>query len=223
MASSSSPVAGPTRARNSSPASVSPTLRVAYAALLQPLLAQFIARYPDIKLELYFDDGFANIIEGGFDAGIRMGDSVARDMVSTPISIPLRMAIVASPKYLKRKGVPLKLEDLKAHDCIRFRFVSSGAVFRWELLRGRRLAEVEVQGPLTVNDTGALVETALEGIGLSYVMEKSAAPYLASGRLRAVLEDYCPTLSPFHIYYPGRRQVPAKLRALIDFLKLHLR
>jgi len=193
--------------------------RVAYGALVQPLLGAFLAAYPEIRVELYFDDGFSNIIEGGFDAGIRMGDSVARDMVSTPLSAPLRMAVVGAPKYLKRKGVPKTLEDLRLHDCIRFRFLGSGALYRWELLRGRRLVEVEVQGPLTVNDTNALVETALEGFGLAYVIERSATPSLASGRLKSVLEDCCPTLSPFHIYYPSRRQMPAKLRCLIDFLK----
>lgn len=197
--------------------------RVAYAGLLQPLLAEFLVQHPDIRLELCFEDGFINIIEGGFDAGIRMGDSVARDMVSTPISVPLRMAVVGSPKYLRRKGTPQRIEDLKEHDCIRFRFMGSGAVYRWELMRGRRMVEIEVQGPLTVNDTTALVDTALEGIGLSYVMVMTAAPYLASGRLRPVLEESWPTLSPFHLYYPGRRQMPAKLRALIDFLKARLK
>lgn len=193
--------------------------RISFAALLQPLLEEFLRAYPDIRVELFLDDGFANIIEGGFDAGIRLGDAVARDMVSLPLSTPNRIAIAASPRYLKRKGTPAKLEDLKAHDCIRFRFPTSGAIFRWELLRNRRMIEVEVQGPLIVNDTNALVQAALEGIGLSYVMEKSAAPWLASGRLKRVLEDCCPTIPAFHLYYPSRRQMPAKLRCLIDFLK----
>jgi len=195
--------------------------RIAFAALLQPLLDAFLRAYPEIRVELYFDDGFANIIEGGFDAGVRLGDAVARDMVSVALSTPNRIAVVAAARYLKRKGEPKKLDDLKAHDCIRFRFPGSGAIFRWELLRNRRLVEIEVQGPLIVNDTSALVETALDGIGLSYVMERSAAPYLASGRLKRVLEDHCPTIPAFHLYYPSRRQMPAKLRCLIDFLKAH--
>jgi DNA-binding transcriptional LysR family regulator len=193
--------------------------RIAYAALLQPLLEAFLRAYPEIRVELYFDDGFANIIEGGFDAGIRLGDAVARDMISLALSPPQRTAIIAAPRYLKRKGVPRKIEDLKAHECIRFRFPTSGAIFRWEMLRNRRMVEVEVQGPLIVNDTEALVQTAVDGIGLSYVMEKSAAPWLASGRLKTVLEDFCPTVAAFHLYYPSRRQMPAKLRCLIDFLK----
>lgn len=197
--------------------------RPAYSGLLQPVLPAFHAAYPDIELELCFDDGFSDIVEPGFDAGIRLGESVVQDMVSVPLSREERIVIVATPDYLARRGVPLSVEDLHAHDCIRFRMPTGGVVYRWELLKDRREIEMQVDGPITVNDTGAMVSAALDGFGLGYVLECTAAAHLASGRLVRVLERACPTLSGFHLYYPSRRQLPAKLRCFIDYWQAHAR
>ncbi len=196
--------------------------RPAFSGLLQPALAEFHAAYPEIRLEFSFDDGFVDIVALGLDAGIRLGESVAQDMVSVMLSREERIAILASPDYLRRRGEPTTIAELAQHDCIRFRFPGSGAVFRWELLQDGRLLELEVGGPLTVNDTSAMAAAALEGLGLAYVLECTVAEHLASGRLRRVLPQACPSFPGFHLYYPGRRQLPTALRCLIDFWRARL-
>ena len=194
--------------------------RVAFGGLVQPHLGRFHEQYPGIALELCFDDGFIDIVERGFDAGIRLGDSVARDMVSVPLSSREKIVIVASPAYLKRYGTPQKIADLAQHNCIRFRFPSTGAIFRWELLDEGGPVEVEVTGPVTVNDPPAMVGCALEGLGLAYVFESIARESLAAGKLKRVLSTVCPTLPGLHLYFPSRRQLPMKLRCFVDFWKL---
>jgi DNA-binding transcriptional LysR family regulator len=191
--------------------------RLAFGGLLQPQLARFHEKYPGIALEFCFDDGFVDIVEQGLDAGIRLGDSVARDMVSFPLSPREAIAIVASPAYLKRRGTPSKIADLAHHDCIRFRFPSTGAIFRWELLDGGRPVEVEVAGAVTVNDPPAMVGCALAGLGLAYVLENTAREPIAAGKLKRVLISACPTLPGLHLYFPSRRQLPMKLRCFVDF------
>lgn len=193
--------------------------RIAFASLLRPPLAAFHEQYPGIGLELNFDDGFVDIVERGLDAGIRLGESVARDMVSIPLGSPESVAIVASPAYLKRRGTPKKVADLAQHDCIRFRFPSTDVIFRWELLDEGKPVEVEVGGPLIVNDPAATVACAVDGLGLGYVFESSAHEALAAGKLKRVLPTACPTLPGLHIYFPSRRQLPMKLRCFIDFWK----
>lgn len=191
--------------------------RVAFSGLLQPRLARFHEQYPGISLELCFDDAFVDIVARGFDAGIRLGDSIARDMVSVPLSSAESIAIVASPSYLKRRGTPKKVPDLARHECIRFRFPSTDVIFRWELLDEGRAVDVEVTGSFTVNDPAAMVGLALEGVGLAYVFESSAREHLATGKLKRVLTDACPTLPGLQIYFPSRRQLPMKLRCFLDF------
>ena len=193
--------------------------RLAFGGLIQPHLGRFHAQYPGIALELRFDDGFIDIVARGLDAGIRLGDSVARDMVSLPLSPREPIVIVASPAYLKRRGTPKKISDLAQHDCIRFRFPSTEAIFRWELLDNGRLVEVEVAGPVTVNDPPSMVGCALEGLGLAYVFESIALDSLATGKLKRVLAAACPTLPGLHLYFPSRRQLPMKLRCFVDFWK----
>jgi DNA-binding transcriptional LysR family regulator len=191
--------------------------RLAFSSLLQPHLGRFHEQYPGIRLELCFDDSFVDIVERGLDAGIRLGDSVARDMVSLPLSRQEAVVIVASPAYLKRRGTPQTIADLAQHDCIRFRFPSTDVIFRWELVDEGRPVEVEVAGPVTVNDPAAMVGCALEGIGLAYVLESTAREPLAAGKLKRVLPTACPTLPGLHIYFPSRRQLPMKLRCFVDF------
>lgn len=197
--------------------------RPAFSALLQPALAGFHAAYPDIKLELSFDDGFVDIVAKGLDAGVRIGDSVAQDMFSVKVSESEPIAILGSPDYLKRRGVPKKVTDLGNHDCIRFRFPSTGVVFRWELLDEGRPIEMEVNGPITVNDTASMLACAVEGLGLAYVLERTARDMLGSGALQKVLPMASPVLQGLHLYYPSRRQVPPKLRCFLDFMMARLR
>jgi DNA-binding transcriptional LysR family regulator len=193
--------------------------RLAFGGLVQPHLGRFHAQYPGIALELSFDDGFIDIVERGLDAGIRLGDAVARDMVSLPLSSREPIVIVASPAYLKRRGTPKQIVDLAQHDCIRFRFPSTEAIFRWELLDNGRPVEVEVAGPVTVNDPPSMIGCALEGLGLAYVFESLARDSLATGKLKRVLPAACPTLPGLHLYFPSRRQLPMKLRCFVDFWK----
>ena len=191
--------------------------RLAFTSLLQPHLARFHEQYPGIALELCFDDGFVDIVAHGLDAGIRLGDSVAHDMVSVPLSTRESIAIVASPAYLKRRGTPKIIADLAQHDCIRFRFSSNDVIFRWELVNEGRTVDVEVAGPITVNDPGAMVGCALEGLGLAYVLQRTAQDPLATGKLKRVLVAASPTVPGFHMYFPSRRQLPMKLRCFVDF------
>lgn len=191
--------------------------RLAFTSLLQPHLARFHEQYPGIALELCFDDAFVDIVAQALDAGIRLGDSVARDMVSVPLSAQEAIAIVASPAYLKRRGTPRTIADLAQHDCIRFRFSSTDAIFRWELLHEGRTVEVEVAGPVTVNDPAAMVGCALQGLGLAYVLQRTVQDDLATGRLKRVLAAASPTQPGLHLYFPSRRQLPMKLRCFVDF------
>jgi DNA-binding transcriptional LysR family regulator len=194
--------------------------RIAFSGLLQPHLAGFREKYPGIELDLCFDDGFVDIVALGLDAGIRLGDAVARDMVSVPLSTREPMVIVGSPTYLKKRGTPKKMADLVQHDCIRFRFPSTDAIFRWELIGADgRLLELEVSGPVTVNDPASMLGCALEGLGLAYLFESIARDGLAAGKLKRVLPTATPVLPGMHLYFPSRRQLPMKLRCFVDFWK----
>lgn len=196
--------------------------RVAFAGLLQPQLGRFRDQYPGIGLDLRFDDSFVDIVALGLDAGIRLGNAVARDMVSVRMSQHEPIAIVGSPSYLKKRGTPQQLADLAQHDCIRFRFPSTDAIFRWELLNEGRPVEVEVGGPVTVNDPASMVGCAIEGLGLAYVFESIARDALAAGKLQRVLRSAAPILPGLHLYFPSRRQLPMKLRCFVDFWKSEL-
>jgi DNA-binding transcriptional LysR family regulator len=190
---------------------------IVYAAYLRPLLPGFIARHPGIKVELDLDDSFVDIVAGGFDAGVRLGESVQVDMVTVPLTRQERMCMVASPDYVERHGLPGSIEDLQRHDCIRFRFRKSQAIYRWEVLRDGQLIEVEVGGPLTVSSSVEMAAAALDGIGIAYVFVRQVEADLAAGRLVPVLPECWPTFPGFHLYYPTRKQMPAKLRAFIDY------
>jgi DNA-binding transcriptional LysR family regulator len=190
---------------------------IVYAAYLRPLLPDFLARHPGIKVELDLDDSFVDIVAGGFDAGIRLGESVQVDMVSVPLTRQERMCLVAAPDYVARRGLPASIEDLQRHDCIRFRFRKSNAIYRWELMRGEQMIEVEVNGPLIVTSSISMASAALDGIGIAFVFARQVQADLDAGRLVPVLPDCCPTFTGFHLYYPTRKQMPAKLRAFIDY------
>jgi DNA-binding transcriptional LysR family regulator len=197
--------------------------RIAIAMDLQPILAGFLKTYPEIQIELISDEGYVDIVERGFDAGVRMGESVQKDMIAVPLSGTVTVAVVGSPDYFKRHPVPRHPSELENHDCVRFRFSGSGAVYKWEFKVDDHIVEYEVGGSLTISDSLFSVEAALEGIGLSYNFDALALPHIRAKRLKRVLRAFSPTFPGFYLYYPSRRQQPPKLKALVDYVLAHYR
>jgi DNA-binding transcriptional LysR family regulator len=194
--------------------------KLAAEIILAPALGRFSRAYPDVHLELAVDDDLTDIVAAGFDAGIRPGELVQRDMVAVRVTPDLRTAVVGSPDYLASRPPPRTPRDLKDHSCINYRFAASGALYRWPFARAGEALDVAVEGSLTLNDTDLIRAAALDGAGLACTLENSVEDDLAAGRLVRVLEDWCQPFSGFFLYYPGRRQMPPALRALIDFLTL---
>lgn len=191
--------------------------RIAIAMALKPVLAGFLKEYPDVHVELTNDEGYVDIVERGFDAGVRLGESVQKDMVAVPLGPPVKVAIVGSPEYFKHHPLPKLPADLIHHNCVRFRFSGSGAIYKWELQIEDRLVEHELVGSLTISDSIFSVEAALDGVGIAYTFEALALPHLQSKRLVRVLTEFSPTFPGFYLYYPSRRQQPAKLKAFVDY------
>jgi DNA-binding transcriptional LysR family regulator len=196
--------------------------KIVWHMLLRPLVSGFLAANPGIRLEVRLDDGFVDIVAAGFDAGIRLGDSVQRDMVASVLTQSEGVCMVASPEYVSRCGTPKNIEALREHACIRFRFPGSGAIYRWELMREKRLIEVEVDGVFTTSDSVSMAEAARDGVGIAYVFERQVADDLANGRLLPVLQQCWHAYPGFRLYYPSRKQMPAKLRAFIDYCRSHI-
>lgn len=192
--------------------------RISTVMVLQPLLAGFLRAYPDIQIELSNDEGYVDIVEQGFDAGVRMGESVQKDMIAIPLGGPIGIAIVGSPAYFRRHPRPAHPSDLVNQNCVRFRFSGSGAIHKWELVVDRRIVEVEIGGNLTVSDSLFNLEAALDGISLAYVFEQLAAPHIKRRRLVRVLEEFSPTFPGFYLYYPSRRNQPSKMKAFVDYV-----
>ncbi|AEK64011.1 LysR family transcriptional regulator [Collimonas fungivorans] len=192
--------------------------RPAARLLLAPLFARFLAAYPQIRLEVVTDDGLVDIVAGGFDAGIRFGESLAQDMVALPLGPPVRLIVVASPMYAARRGLPQQPQELKQHACVGRRF-PSGAVYAWEFSQGGASLAVAVDGPLLLDDDDLILRAALDGIGLAYVYEAQAQESIEQGRLLRVLDAWCPPMSGFFLYYPSRRQMPVSLRLFIAMLR----
>jgi DNA-binding transcriptional LysR family regulator len=157
-----------------------------------------------------------------FDAGIRLGEGLAKDMIATRISPNLRMAIVGSPDYLEGRAVPLSPQDLADHTCINLRLHSAGGLYVWELAKDGRDVRVRVEGQLAFNNTRMIVQAAAAGFGLCFVMEDHVRDLLAAGRLVRVLEDWCPSFSGYHLYYPSRRQPSAAFALLVDALRFRI-
>jgi DNA-binding transcriptional LysR family regulator len=197
--------------------------RISIVTVLQPILAGFLQEHPHIELELTNDEGFVDIVERGFDAGVRLGESVHQDMVAVPLTGPLTMGVVASPEYLRRVPAPRHPNDLVRHNCIRFRFAATGRIHKWEFQVEQRLVEYEVKGNLTISDTTFGVNAALEGIGLAYMFETLALPYVRAKRLKRVLTAFSPTFPGFYLYYPNRQHQSTKLKALIDYVTARTR
>lgn len=197
------------------------TSRIAAKLLLEPHMGEFLQRYPKLQWEMVMDDGFSNIVADGCDAGIRLGKSLAEHMVALPITPPLEMAVVATPDYFARHGTPKSPDDLTQHNCVRYRQTSSGAIFRWEFSEPKAKGQdftVEPHGNITTNDDDGMIRAALQGVGLVQHMELALRPYIEDGRLVRVLQTWSKPFPGFYIYAPQREKMPAKVRALIDFL-----
>jgi len=194
--------------------------RTVAARVLAPKFRAFSDRYPDVTLEVAAQNGFVDIVRQGFDAGIRLGESLERDMIAVRVTPDLNTAVVASPDYFSRFPPPATPRDLHRHRCIGIRMIASGALYRWEFEKNGRALSVAVNGPLVLDDPDLILNAALDGVGLAYSIEQDIAEHLASGRLVRVLDDWCPPYPGFFLYYPSRRQTPAALRALVDALKM---
>jgi DNA-binding transcriptional LysR family regulator len=186
--------------------------------LMGPLLARFLAEYPRIRLDISVVKMPANIISEGFDAGIRIGEQVERDMVAMRVMGEARFVVVASPEYLARHSVPRTPQDLQDHNCIRNR-LPNGAIFGWDFKKKGRPLHARIEGTLIVDDIDLSIHAVLDGVGVAYLLYDYIAPHIASGRLVPLLDGYSPRLSGFFLYHSNRRQVTAPLRALIHFLK----
>jgi DNA-binding transcriptional LysR family regulator len=192
--------------------------RISIAMVLQPLLAGFLKAYPEVQIELTNDEGYVDIVDRGFDAGVRMGESVQKDMVAVPLGGPVSVAVVGSPDYFKRHPAPRHPADLVKHNCVRFRFSGSGGIYKWEFTVDDRIVEYEVGGSLTISDSIFSVEAALDGVGLAYTFDALVQQHIKNKRLKRVLSDFSPSFPGFYLYYPSRRQQPSKLKAFVDFV-----
>jgi DNA-binding transcriptional LysR family regulator len=192
-----------------------------YAAdtLLWPRLSKVLPDYPDIKVELVVDYGLSDIVADRYDIGVRWGDQVAKDMIAVRIGPDARLAIVGSPAYLEKHPAPRQPNDLLNHNCIRLRLPTRGGLYPWELKKGKREIQVRVDGQLTFNGVYQMLNAAIDGAGLAFVPEDLAQPHVSAGRLRWVLEDWFPTFSGLHIFYPSRREYSRALSVIVDALR----
>ncbi|EMG7853652.1 LysR family transcriptional regulator [Enterobacter hormaechei] len=191
----------------------------AMSAVLWPVLKPFMAQYPDINVEVTVDDGLTDIVDGRFDAGVRLGEQVAKDMIAIRIAPDMRMAVVGSADYLHRFGVPETPEQLDQHRCINMRLPTRGGLYAWEFERDGRELRVRVDGQLILNSLPQRIDAAENGLGLAYVPEDAVQDALAEGRLVRVLEAWCPAFASYHLYYPSRRQHTSAFSLLIAALR----
>ncbi len=187
--------------------------------ILLPKLAKFLPRYPDVKIEISIDDRLVDIVAERFDAGVRDAELVAKDMIAVRIGPDLRMAVVGAPAYFAKHPLPKKPQELTAHDCINLRLPTRGGLYAWEFEKGRRKLNVRVEGQLVFNRPAQMLNAALGGLGLAYLLEDAVRTHLATGRLKRVPEDWCPPFPGYHLYYPSRRQPSPAFALLVDALR----
>jgi DNA-binding transcriptional LysR family regulator len=188
-------------------------------AILWPALAKLLPRYPDIKVELMIDYGLTDIVAERYDAGVRLGEQVAKDMIAARIGPDFRMAVVGAPSYFAKRPTPKQPQDLTAHDCINIRLPTYGGIYAWEFEKRGRGLKVRVEGQLVFNNIALRLKAGLAGLGLAYLPEDQVKTYLANGRLIRVLADWCPPFSGYHLYYPSRRQPAPAFALLVDALR----
>jgi DNA-binding transcriptional LysR family regulator len=187
--------------------------------ILWPALAKLLPRYPDIKVELIIDYGLTDIVAQRYDAGVRLGEQVDKDMIAARIGPDFRMAVVGTPSYFARRPKPKVPQDLTAHDCINIRLPTYGGIYAWEFEKRGRGMKVRVEGQLVFNNTALRMNAVLAGFGLAYLPEDRVQAHLADGRLVRVLEDWCARFSGYHLYYPSRRQPAPAFAVLVDALR----
>lgn len=191
----------------------------AITAIVLPVLPGFLVANPNVRVELIVDDNLTDIVANRFDAGIRFGNIIEKDMIAVRIGPDMRRSVVASPAYFAANPPPRTPHDLRAHSCINFRLVKTGGLYAWEFEENGKPLDVRVEGPLVFNDTDLMRASAIAGMGIAYLYEDDAADDIRSGRLARVLEEWCPPLPGYYLYHPSRRQSPPALTALIAALR----
>ncbi|PZO80263.1 MAG: LysR family transcriptional regulator [Mesorhizobium amorphae] len=194
-------------------------VRHAFETILRPALPRFLAEHPDIRVEVSLDDGFTDIVAERFDAGLRFGGLIEKDMIAVRVGPDVETAVVGSPGYLSRRGTPEDPRALLDHACVNYRMASSGRIFPWRFLAEGGPLDIRVEGSLTVNDGQAMLSAALDGVGLAYTFVDEVRDDLAAGRLVRVLAKHAFRFPGYHLFHPSRRLVPPALRALVDALK----
>jgi DNA-binding transcriptional LysR family regulator len=187
--------------------------------ILWPVLEKLLPEYPDIKVELNFDQGLTDIVTERFDAGVRLGEQVAKDMIAARIGPDLRMAVVGAPSYFARRPKPRTPQDLAEHTCINIRLPALGSFYAWEFEKDSRALNVRVDGQLVFNNVPMILKAARAGFGLAFVLEERVEADVAEGSLVRVLADWCPPFSGYHLYYPSRRQAAPAFALLVDALR----
>jgi DNA-binding transcriptional LysR family regulator len=188
-------------------------------AILLPALAKILPNYPDIKVEVVIDYGLSNIVAEQYDAGIRPGELVAKDMIAVRIGPDMRMSVVGTPSYFATHKKPRIPQDLTSQYCINLRLPTHGSLYAWEFEKNGRALNVRVDGQLVFNSAGALLNAALKGLGLAYLPQGLVQPFVSTGQLVRVLSDWCPPFSGYHLYYPSRRQSSPAFSLLVDALR----
>jgi len=191
----------------------------AIETILLPKLANFLPQYPDIAVEMTIDYGLTDIVAQRYDAGVRSGEQVAKDMIAVRIAPDMRFAVVGAPSYFAKRAPPRKPQDLTEHNCINLRLPTYGNFYAWEFEKDGRELRVRVEGQIILNGTYQMINAAIAGFGLAYAPEDLVLPHLAKGRLKRVLEDWCPPYSGYHLWYPSRRQMSPAFALLVDALR----
>jgi DNA-binding transcriptional LysR family regulator len=191
----------------------------AVRTVIWPRLDPFVAQFPDIKLEVNLDNGLTDIVAGRYDAGVRLGEQVAKDMIAVRIGPDWRMAVVGTPGYFADRPLPKSPHDLTGHNCINLRLISFGGFYAWEFERRGEKINARVEGQLAFNSSVPILEACLAGHGLACVPEDMVRPHLAAGRLKQVLKDWMPLFAGYHLYYPSRRQLSPAFSLLVDALR----
>lgn len=200
------------------------TIRIACSdyvigSIFRPVLATFLREYPDIQVEIAVDNGMTNIVEQRFDAGVRLGEALSKDMIAVRIGPDWRFSVVGSPAYFERRSPPETPQDLTNHSCINMRLPTAGGIYAWEFEKDGRKLNARVEGQLTFNSVLPIIEAVLDGHGLAYVPEDLARPYITDGRMREVLADWCPLCQGYHLYYPNRRQSSPAFNLFVEALR----
>ena len=193
--------------------------RHAFETIIRPVMPGFLAEHPQVELEVLVDYQFRDIIADRLDAGIRVGEKLEKDMIAVGVGPELRMAVVASPTYLAKHAAPQTPHDLTGHRCVNYRLMASGQTYDWEFERDGRTLVIKVTGPLIFNEPELMLEAALDGLGVAYILEEQASQHLSTGRLIRLLDAWTPPFPGYFLYYPSRRQIAPALAALITALR----